>query len=1338
MRKTLSTCYLIVFFWMTVSAQPSETFLGSIGPDLIARMIPASDGTIWATGSKTIGDHRQVWLIHLSESGSVLMDTTILPPTADRDGYGHQLAFLSDGTILICGEERKGSGSSSGTGMAMNVDTAGTVIWKNIYLGTAAIYDAVPSGNDILLGGAKNPFNGILMMVDELGGSLWTQDVSVYDHANVHHIFPTGDGNFVLAGRCEVIDSRGVFLMKVKPDGAPIWHNGVITDWDAIHINSNANFYNQPLGAVQATDETFWMTIGIGIDPEVGLLQFSPSGDLLQMKKYRDPTQFRVPYDLVSTFDGDWLIFGQTLNFGGLSQGFAMCIDSKGLELWNREYGSENASDRLFAGLELSDKQWLMAGLSNHPNGKGNDDGWLLHTEADGNILPWTVGGRIVLDLNANCALDVGEPYVKDWFVEVHDTSSRLTISDSLGYFEFRTDTGSATLSVVAPEPSDIWQICNNNQVVVSDAGNPASFVTFLVQPTDGGCPHTEVSLTQPDLVRCDTSTFVVSLVNRGAGASEPLILQLIPDPELTILSASEPFFVTGDGIEFDIEPMDIFQQRSLEFRARLSCDVQLGATHGIIAGIQPKACVEAWEGARFGVQGVCTGGQVDFTLTNDGGGGAGAQTLYRVLADDLLFADWTVISLPEGEPPVSLSFPADGRTWRVDVQQAPDFPGISRPTAAVEACGTGKNGLHSIALRNAWPADDGNPETAWVLAPNTTGVPDKVAEVMRGFGYFNLVDEPGWEEYSARIQNHLSTMVERVEFRISFSTTLDIRTFQVVASKKVPHLTSNDQNQVGVVMEHMNLAPGESAMLRFRIRPYPDTPPNAGRLSLFITEADAYFDGYGPYPLYSGFYNYADNFPVETDKYNSYSPNILRFGGRANDVANRMASAADGSVFLVGETDSYSDRTNRDGLVIKTDANGKAIWLNALDFGDQGLNTINGVVPLDDGGCLVSGNYRPAIASDYLFSLYAYVARLKANGQMSWYKKLRPWGSSFGAWTEGMLPTLDDNALMFGYSENANGGRDPFYLKLNSNGETIWKEPTASGTSSFIPEVAVQMSDGGFAFAGSKNALNLHIERIDADGHMLWNKGYMPSKGMYLWGMARTPNDGLIVTGTSNWEINPGEVGITPIFLRVTSEGNFLWEKYPVVGPFQIADSYDLIPAPGGGYYSVGGILVDTDEYREDVMLLKIDENGDTLWCRHYGAQNFEIARSILITEKNGILMWGHNQLTPPLYDGQTLLVHTDLNGDVMVGTQTTPVTPGNTVVTFPNPARDILHVLINGYNFTKEVHWQLRDINGRTILHGSTSSPQMIISIGHLSTGMYVLVFPENAFEPKRIIVW
>lgn len=1343
MKRILTLFYL--FQVLTAFSQPDQFFYGTAGKDIFQQIVPAPDGNFFLLGSKGTAPVNQVWLTKITSNGVILWEKTYAPSTPGVAEFGFGLIILSDGNMIITGQQNSGNSSAIIIAMAIKTDAAGNQVWKRTYPNTTALFDAVSYGDNFLLvGWDDGPREGRLLLVNGNGILQSNLNITVTGPTSARRILPTNDGNFLLVGSSQSIGAgfHGIFLRKIEPDGDQLWQVTHETGFDeAVNFYPTGDVFTQSLGAVQLPDGSIKVATPYSYDTNVAFLHFSQEGELLEEKIYGNPALRDYPYALTWLPDGGWLIAGTAIKTPSPVEinGFAMRLQANGLEVWRKYYGESTATERFFGCAALPNGQFLLAGMS---NGNGNSDGWLLKIDANGNHLPWTVQGRVIIDTNGDCMASPGELPAAGWFVVAENDSEHIMVTDAHGNFTLKTDDATTSITIKSPD-SNTWTICNNGQSVISNSANPLNNLIFVAQQINGECPLIEVSLTQPDMVRCSTSRFFVTVINRGVEASDNLLLNVQLAPAYSLVSVSEQYSQTGENLSLQLPSLTPLAYKIIEIQVELKCNVPIGATHPIVATVVPLECATPWDGPEYTANGHCEGSSVRFGLQNSGSGGTDETTQYRVLADEVLAVDWTQVNLPEGTPAQTLSFPADGRTWRVELAQAPGYPLQRHLSAVVEGCGTGINGLVSIGYQNAWRPNDGEPNVSVMLPTNTTGVPNKIAEAVQGLGHYRIIGDLESLEFTVRARNPLPHPVQKATFHLTFSPTLDVTTFRALSSNTTARVSITEDRMIQIVMENLQIDTGigvqADAMLRFVIRPFADTPPDSAAASIFFIEGKAYFDDAGPFNLLTGFLNYSETFPGEVDEYNNYPPEIQRFGGRELTFGTEIVQAANGAVFLVGETLSYSDRAHWDGFLVKTNPYGQAYWLTAIDLGDGGNNTFRDVAPIPaDGGCFAIGNHRPAGAPNSISNTRGYLARINGSGNLLWHKKIQVGSPQYGTLASRIIETSDDNFVICGTSESANG-TSQYYMKINVDGDIQWLHDEATNSSAFHPAGGISLPDNSLVFFGTKrNAsgfLDTYLEKISPDGDILWNTTY-DQDIVSDYSIAPAADGGILFTGSVQWTIEPGVYATTPIFAKFNAEGDLEWEKKPLIGPFNYAKANNIVPAPGGGFFVGGEIYADTMDHFRDFMLLKIDENANILWWKNYGAKNTEWVEDLLVSAPDQILLWGYNQRRPPAWDLKALLAHTDLEGNLIVDTKEQPVRNAYQTLLFPNPANSRANIVLSPPP-SRPVDWLLFDVSGRVMQRGSSPTGLFAVDVDQFAAGIYFISFPGSGYPPQRVVV-
>jgi len=248
------------------------------------------------------------------------------------------------------------------------------------------------------------------------------------------------------------------------------------------------------------------------------------------------------------------------------------------------------------------------------------------------------------------------------------------------------------------------------------------------------------------------------------------------------------------------------------------------------------------------------------------------------------------------------------------------------------------------------------------------------------------------------------------------------------------------------------------------------------------------------------------------------------------------------------------------------------------------------------------------------------------------------------------------------------------------------WQNP------SYRVEDVIVCSDSGYAVSGTYNGFNFQEEfkwgfvvKTDSDGNMEWAKqdtihnylvhttgtgmiettdgyiisvGYSPSFGTYLikrdlegnriW--RRTMTDFTIqsIDTTDNGNIILGGSQDLNIALRkINEEGYTLWTNVnPIVGNYTVCNS--IVSLQDGGY-ALTGLIENIENPDIDVLVMKTNTNGDSLWTRTYddGFGGHDEGQCIIENSEEHILVSGYFVFNGGIHE--TILIKYSSNGDLI-----------------------------------------------------------------------------------------
>lgn len=193
-----------------------------------------------------------------------------------------------------------------------------------------------------------------------------------------------------------------------------------------------------------------------------------------------------------------------------------------------------------------------------------------------------------------------------------------------------------------------------------------------------------------------------------------------------------------------------------------------------------------------------------------------------------------------------------------------------------------------------------------------------------------------------------------------------------------------------------------------------------------------------------------------------------------------------------------------------------------------------------------------------------------------------------------------------------------------------------------------LQTNDGGFYITGQKGFIpgqlssgDVWLIRTDSNGDTLWSKTYGDSSGRDEgYSIKKVTGGGYIIAGQTT-SFGAGESDA--FVIRINDNGDTLWtrtyggESQDYVTRIQQTSDNGFIMVGHTYSYGLGSF---------DVWLIRTDENGDTIWTNTFGTSGVDLGNSIQQTSDGGFIITGRrlsfSSGTPDLY-----LVRTDSNGD-------------------------------------------------------------------------------------------
>jgi len=309
-------------------------------------------------------------------------------------------------------------------------------------------------------------------------------------------------------------------------------------------------------------------------------------------------------------------------------------------------------------------------------------------------------------------------------------------------------------------------------------------------------------------------------------------------------------------------------------------------------------------------------------------------------------------------------------------------------------------------------------------------------------------------------------------------------------------------------------------------------------------------------------------------------------YGGENFEQSAGIVASGDGGYLVCGYSASF-DSSGASIYLLKIDAAGNHVF--SKTYGGSAFDLPTGLVATLDGGYAVSGITWSFGAGD----ADAFLLKTDSSGNLLWMKTL---GTVTRDKPFGMVQTSDWGFAITGTVKydpvSANVDEKIFLLKTDANGDPQWFE-TYGGTASEEPSSVIQSYDGGFLITGYTQSFgagsnDCYVLKTDSIGSILWAKTFGTALHETGNSIIQTLDTGYAIAGTSEGcGFGNGDM----LIVRLDSSGDTLWSR--CYGTSALEGASQIIQAVNGDLM-VLGLSIAASNY--DILLLRLDAQGNLL----------------------------------------------------------------------------------------------------------------------------------------------
>jgi len=419
------------------------------------------------------------------------------------------------------------------------------------------------------------------------------------------------------------------------------------------------------------------------------------------------------------------------------------------------------------------------------------------------------------------------------------------------------------------------------------------------------------------------------------------------------------------------------------------------------------------------------------------------------------------------------------------------------------------------------------------------------------------------------------------------------------------------------------------------------------------------------------------------------------------------------------------SQFNGNDAIVVKLDSVGTIEW--AKIFSGPGIEGASYIEQTPDSGYIVNATYDAGLnAKNWLL-------RLDANGDTLWTKTYSLGNGATTIDLGNSMATLNNSLYgLTGYFNPQPLTNLSTYLIVTfTNGLVLDSNIYNNSPYGSTGYAVCKTFDNGFAITGeystSTSTADFNFIRTNSSGDTLFTRSYGFSQADVGFDIKQTSDSGFVIAGIF-WNSSTFKYNI--FLIKTDSVGDTLWTK-----PFYSLESQGVssIFQTSDGGFIMAGRIVHGMPLQADLLLIKTDALGDTLWTRFFGDIPSDNGYFVRPTKDGGYIIGGTGTI---MGNAGAYIIKTDSLGNVYGSTGVAELNNPFEFLVYPNPSSGLVHISSKGLP-QKGALLQVINTEGKAV-YSSPIANKCPHSFS-LRPGIYVALLQVNAknYAQKFIVL-
>ncbi|MBX7177728.1 MAG: hypothetical protein K1X68_13225, partial [Saprospiraceae bacterium] len=1169
---------------------------------------------------------------------------------------------------------------------------------------------------------------GIIGIVDSNFNLLSKNTKSGYGNCWYKRIVLDSSGGIIVAARTNTIGTGfdGLLIEKYDFNLKLTWQNYINLDFRELDTYAIENF-EHPLALVLKSNGTIIIFEAANWTESdhssIAQLTISNKGDLISKKLYNTRYFSETPYDVAELNNGSYAVAGAVNDYASNNlysgKSFIMLVDSSGRNTVHY-FGKEDSISKLLS-VKPINSGVISLGFSDTDSLSNGLDNLIVITDSLGNIYPNRLKIGVREDINKNCKLDPEDSLSKQYLIFVTGPMVEIKFSSNREASQFDLPNGKFTVNIRRIDFNSQWTPCDSTLTVDLSPANRAEELNFLVSPSNELCNNIQIGISQPDLIKCTASDFIISIENKNIRASNPFYLDIKTEDGLEFVSSSTKYERIKDKQSFFIDSIRGGKFNNIMVTCNTSCNVQLGASHLFqMEIIDTNSCIQT-NVAEYRIDAYCDGSYVVFQIYNHLNESTDHKVYYKVYYNQFLFyssiSDNVTMSVKPNGRITEIKYPANGGTWRLELLPDSALSDKILASASLEACGTTNLNAHHIGFRNNINSYDG-PNRKRLILTNSTSKSNAISNSFEGSGYYHLVDKLEEHECNIRFKNSLIRDCKVITIDLIFSKNYDLSTFRPVQFCCDYKVALSEANTITIqfIRSTQTAIPDSSDEFNFKyfITPFSTTWPDDRQDSYFTIIGSYYLDDSGPFDLRGTYYNYSVKVDQSMDSSKLYKENFYELFSNGYNRA-RSFYIINENVYTICQSTDFNESGQVDLL----------LYTSTLDLK---LKNIKPIQQSDVSGTYYDSKFTMSkeLVCIFLNNKDIIVTKYTLDGDIVWSKSFMP-----GLNQEKVINAkLDIDEIGNIYvAGNLTGSKQAIFItSIDSSGNLIFTKNFKN--KEYVSRIIYTNSNALIIVSQNYNSFPIFNQPYTYIYNL--NSGDWSGFLLNALGNSNDINDLIPVENNYYIQINeiesplkPNGSRVTPSIAKYDGYGHLIYSRIVKIDSLMYSSFSSGVYNPADNhYYFVGYNKKPNLTEKNDVLVCCTDQEGSVLWWKSYGNINDESGLNIRISGDKLILI-AESIEGEPAYRYQPIIIFCDINGNPVNIVDRKDKKELMSVDLMPNPSKNVLHIIVDEKINLESIWWIVNDA-GQVIKSGKLTRSIMDIDINDLANGTYYFIFP------------